>query len=396
MKVEGGKYNILFLVNGAKSPRGGEFQFLSLITHLRRDIFHPITAYACDGPVVREIKKADIMAIHVPMGDRMTKVHPRKISLLSPFFFFPFAWEFLSGGAVWKIRKLLKAHKIRLIYCADNLSKLIGGLAGKMSGIRTIAHCHDDFKEDILGKVMRFFYFLLLDRICTVSEKVRRFFTRRGKIPSKVETVYNGVDTDLFDPERVADARKELKLSSDTVVVGSIGALETDKGQRYLLKALSLLNAEGVNNMTCLICGTGPDDADLRKLAHSKKLEVRFLGHRSDIPSLLKTTDILVLTPQTRESFSMAAIEAMSMRVPVVATRVGGIPEVVSDGETGILVPPGDVVSLAGAIRTLYDSPELRKTMGNNGRDRVIKKFSLQISVMNMERLFLGLIEETA
>ena len=142
------KYNILFLMNGAKTPRGGEFLTLYLITHLRRDIFRPLLVYAHDGVIVQELKKDGIESIRIPLGNKITNIYPREIRLYNPFFILTFLWRLFFSGGIFKLRKVLRENDVRLIYCADNLSKLIGGIAGKMSRVKVVAHCHDDFKED--------------------------------------------------------------------------------------------------------------------------------------------------------------------------------------------------------------------------------------------------------
>src|SRR3990172_8784313 len=209
------KYKILFLMNGAKPPRGGEFLTLYLITHLRRDIFHPVLFYIEEGIIVREIKKAGIEAIPIPLPKKIAHIYPREIKLYNPFFIFSFSWQFIMSRGIFKLKRLIQDNKIQLIYCADNLSKLLGGLAGKMAKVKVVAPCHDDFKEDVLGKIMRIFYLLLLDRILAVSEKVRSFFVVNEKNSRKVITVYNGINADIFNPENVDDnIRAELLISS--------------------------------------------------------------------------------------------------------------------------------------------------------------------------------------
>lgn len=389
------KYNILFLMNGAKPPRGGEFLTLDLIMRLRKDIFRPFLVYAHDGVIVQELKKAGIDAVQIPLGNRITNIYPREIKLYNPFFILTFLWYLLTNRGILRLRKLIRDNDIHLIYCADNLSKIIGGIIAKISGVKSVAHCHDDFKEDMLGKTMRIFYLLLLDRILTVSDRVRNFFTVRRKISPKAITVYNGVNAEVFNPADVDDGmRVELGLREGTVVIGSIGVLEKDKGQKYLFEAVARLKSEGINNIVCVVCGTGPEELILKEFVHANGLdeEVLFLGFRTDIPRVLKMLDILVLTSLTIESFSMAAVEAMAMKVPVIATNVGGLPEVVEDGKTGILIPPGDVNALCSAIKYLVNNPETRLKMGENGRARVLEKFTIEQNVRKTEDIFMQLL----
>lgn len=389
------KYNVLFLMNGAKPPRGGEFFTLSLIKNLRRDLFNPVLVYAYEGSIVNEIKKSNIAAIRLPLGNRLINIYPRKIKLYSPDFIFTVLWHLTASGAIFKLRRLLKEKDIHLIYAADNLSKLIGGVAGKMAGIKVVAHCHDDFKEDALGRIMRFFYFLLLDRILAVSEKVRKFFTVNGKISEKAITVYNGIRTDIFNREIVSDdIRDELGLRED-VVIGSIGAIEKNKGQRYLLEAIAKLKTEGIANIVCIVCGTGPEEETLKRFVYEKGIAdiVLFLGYRDDIPRIFKILDIIVTTSLTIEACPLSVIEAMSMKVPVIATNISGLPEIVDDGKTGFLVPPGDVVALCNSIRYLIQNPEIRLKMGENGRERVLERFTIEENVRRTEEIFLNVLK---
>jgi glycosyltransferase involved in cell wall biosynthesis len=307
-----------------------------------------------------------------------------------------FVWHLLTGKGIMRLKKILKEYNIRLIYCADNLSKLIGGIAGKMAEIKVVAHCHDDFKEDSLGKIMRIFYLLLLDKILTVSDKVRRFFTVKGEISPKAITVYNGINADYYNPQSIDNGiRGELGLDSKTFVIGSIGVLEKDKGQKYLLEAISLLKSKGIDDIVCLICGVGPEETYLKGIVEKMGLasEVLFLGFRNDIPRILKILDVLVITSLTIESFSMVAAEAMAMRVPVIATNIGGLPEVIEDRKTGILVPQGDTNALLNALEYLIKNSDMRKEMGEEGRKRVLKYFTIQENVRRTEEIFLHLIK---
>lgn len=388
---------VMFLMNGAKPARGGEFLTSYLITHLRKDLFRPTLVYANEGVIVQEIKKHGIDSIHLQLSDRLTNIYLREIKIYNFFFIFSFLWRVIAGGYVIKLIKLLKNNEIDLIYCADNLSKLLGGVAGKIAGIRVVAHCHDDFKEDALGKTMRIFYLLLLDRILTVSDKVRNFFLVSGKISQKVITVYNGINAHVFNPQIVgSDMKMELGLKKDVIVVGSMGVLEKDKGHKYLFEAISKLKSEGIANIACVVCGTGPEEENLKRFVYEKGIAntVLFLGYRNDIPKILKILDMIVTTSLTIEACPLSVIEAMSMEVPVIATNISGLPEIVDDGKTGILVPPGNIDALSNAIKYLIKNQEIRLAMGKNGRQRVLEKFTIEENVRKTEEVFLQLIRD--
>src|SRR3990172_5725552 len=106
------KHNILFLMNGAKPPRGGEYLTLYLITHLRRDIFHPVLYYIEEGIIVREIKKAGIEAIPISLPEKIAHIYPREIKLYNPIFLFSFLWQFISSNGIFKLNKLIRQNKV--------------------------------------------------------------------------------------------------------------------------------------------------------------------------------------------------------------------------------------------------------------------------------------------
>ncbi len=368
---------------------------LYLITHLRKDIFHPVLFYIEEGIIVREIKKAGIEAIPIPMPERIAHIYPREIKLYNPFFICSFSWQFIMSRGIFKLKRLIKDNKIQLIYCADNLSKLLGGLAGKMAKIKVVAPCHDDFKEDVLGKVMRTFYLLLLDRILAVSEKVRSFFVVNGKNIQKVITVYNGINANIFDPKNVdGNIRAEFGISRETVLIGSIGALDKDKGQKYLVEAMAKLKSEGITNIVFLICGTGPEEANIERFIEVKGLRenVLLLGYRKDIECVLKALNMLVVTSLTIEACSLTILEAQAMKLPVIATNISGNPELISDNVTGLLVPPKDVDALCNAITYLIKNPEIRLKMGESARARVLEHFTIEKNVRKTEEVFLEML----
>lgn len=381
-------------MNGAKPPRGGEFLTLYLIMHLRKDIFYPIVFYAEDSSLVKEIKKAGIESIHIPLSNNLTNIYPRQIKLYSPVFLFTFLRGLIKSGCIFKLNKLLQRKNVQLIYCADNLSKFIGGITGKMANIKVVAPCHDDFKEDSLGRIMRLWYLLFIDKVLAVSEKVRFFFTVKEEISHKVITVYNGIDPGIFNPDTIDDIREEIGWKKDSIVIGSIGTLEKNKGQKYLFEAIAWLKSKGITNMICIVCGSGPEKLNLERLVEVKGLtkEVLFLGYRNDIPKILRTLDILVVTSLEIEACSMTVLEAQAMKVPVIATNISGNPELVSDNITGLLVPPRDVDALCNAIKYLIKNPEVRLKMGENARTRVLDHFTIEKNVRKTEEVFLEML----
>ena len=210
--------------------------------------------------------------------------------------------------------------------------------------------------------------------------------------------MYNGINVEVFNPDNVdGNLRGELGLKDDTVILGSIGALEEDKGQRYLFEAITRLKLEGINNIKCIVCGTGPHEKELKKVVHENGLsnEILFLGFRSDIRSVFKILDILVVTSLTIEACSMTMLEAQAMMLPIIATNISGNPELIVDNSTGILIPPGDADSLRDALKYLIQNLDVRHKMGKNGRFRVLEKFTIEQNVRKTEKIFLEMVQDS-
>ncbi len=209
----------------------------------------------------------------------------------------------------------------------------------------------------------------LVDKVCAGAP----WFDR-----GKVRVVYNGCDVAaLGERARPGRVRAELGLAPDTPVVALIGEVGWRKGQEILLQAAAGLRASHPRTVY-LLAGEGDGRAELEQRSRGLVLDdgtVRFLGFRDDVPDLLADCDVLVL-PSRREGFPNTLLEGMALGRPVVATAVDGIPELVSDGETGALVPLDDVEALAAAIGRLLDDPALRRSWGEAGRRRVEEHFS--------------------
>lgn len=203
---------------------------------------------------------------------------------------------------------------------------------------------------------------------------------------AKLRVVHNGIDADAFAATaRRGRVRAELGLAPDRLVVSLVGEVGRRKGQAVLLEAVAKLRADGAaRDAVFLIAGEGSGRAELEAKAQALGLAdgtVRFLGFRTDVPDLLADTDLLVL-PSFEEGFPNALLEGMALGLPVVSTPVDGIPELVVDGVTGMLTPPGDAAALAAAIGALLGDAGRRRALGEAGRGRARDAFS-QTRVMN-------------
>jgi sugar transferase (PEP-CTERM/EpsH1 system associated) len=218
----------------------------------------------------------------------------------------------------------------------------------------------------------------LVNRFVTVSSDLQRWLVEDVHIPaSKVVTICNGVDTTRFAPGNVVAARTALGLPADVLVVGTVGRLDPVKDQAGLIQAFDRLRARHPRAVL-VIAGDGPCRQDLQAQVATLGLgdRVRLLGERKDVPTVLQALDVFVL-PSIAEGISNTILEAMATGVPVVATRVGGSPELVDSGATGVLVPRQDPEALAAAIGSYLADPGLLARHGRAARQRVLDRFGL-------------------
>ena len=238
-----------------------------------------------------------------------------------------------------------------------------------------------------LKRLVKVLVFNQIDRVIAPSAYIADKLIEQYRYPKdKVEVVHNGVRGASFD--------KNVKSNQSSVpIIISTGRLHPDKGHHYLLQALDQVKEDGIG-FKCRIVG----DGDLRKQLENEARELRltqqveFLGFRNDVDMLLKQSDIFVLPslPES-ENFPLSILEAMSAGLPVVATNVGGVSEQIDDGESGILIDPGNSEQLANELKRLLADEKVRKNMGVEGYARFRRDFSSSVMMHNLEQVYAGL-----
>jgi L-malate glycosyltransferase len=200
-----------------------------------------------------------------------------------------------------------------------------------------------------------------------VSDRNRRRFGLTG---ARVRTLYNGIDVERFRPTNL------LRPSEFTVVC--VAHLIPQKGIHHLLDAFARMARNVPRRL--VVVGDGPEAAALASQARALGVshQVEFLGLRSDVPQLLGRADVFVHPAVWAEAYGLTITEAMAMERPVIASAVGGIPELIVNGDSGLLVPPGDVAGLAAALDRLAEDPTLRRRLGTQARLRVVERFNLR------------------
>lgn len=214
-----------------------------------------------------------------------------------------------------------------------------------------------------------------VDGAIAVSGYERDQMLRHGFRSELVHLIHNGIE----DP--LAGGAAGGRSGGGALTVGVVARLEKAKGIEWLIRAIARLAGEGWGGerLRCVMVGRGSEEESLKALARSLGVDeqVRFAGYVPHAARLMQSWDVFVL-PSIEEPFGLVCVEAMASELPVVASRVGGIPEIVKDGETGLLVPPADDEALAGALVRLAGDPELRRRLGKAGRARFLELFTVE------------------
>ena len=284
---------------------------------------------------------------------------------------------------VWKIRRLIKELNINVIHTHNEKAQLYGGLAGLLSGVPVIHTKHGRNSHTYRAITRNYLSSLLCKKVVAVSTDAAVECTEIEKISNrKVKTILNGIDVDSFSPGQKAETVD--KFTKESVVrIGIVARLASIKDHSTLFRACALL-AKCECRFKLYVVGDGPLRKDLNDLVDSLAIRdyVDFMGERGDIANIMKGFDVFVLS-SISEGISLTLLEAMSTGLPVVATDVGGNPEVVVDSVTGFLVPAQNPQIMAERIKTLILNPDLRVEMGIKGRERVVNRFSLAESAKN-------------
>jgi len=289
-------------------------------------------------------------------------------------------------AALWRLYRRIYRLRPTILHASLFHANLPGRILGRLAGVPVVI-C----SERTMAMESQWRYRLnrwtigLVDRVTVVSVLVRDFcIAHIGLPPRKLVLIPNGVELPRAPLASRQEVRIEVGLPLDAPVAGAVSRLDPVKGVRFLIQALTRLG--GVH---LAIAGDGPERAALEALAERLGVagRVHWLGQRGDVQRLLLAFDLFV-QPSLHEGLPNTVLEAMAAGLPVVATGVGGTPEAVVDGVTGLLVRPGDPEPLARAISRLLDDPAARQTMGQAGRERVVQHFTVERMVAQTETLY--------
>lgn len=283
---------------------------------------------------------------------------------------------------VLHLRRIIRDEKIDLVHTHGVRAGILGQMAALAAGSpRVVATIHNSQNPRD-----RFFIFFRLvqgflnriatNHIITVSKALKDEVRSYEWTPAhKITVIYNGINPDDYKREPLLSL-SALGLTGDLPVVGTVARLEPKKGIRYLIEAVPLIERE-YGPVYCLIIGDGPERNALEERVRQMKLteRIKFLGFQKDIQRLIQLFDV-VAVPSIQEGLSIFCLEALASARPVVASAVGGIPEIIRDGQTGILIHPADPGALARGVVSLLSNRELAQKLAIQGQQLVFSEFS--------------------
>lgn len=298
----------------------------------------------------------------------------------------------LDVPALWKLRRLMQERAIHIVNTHSGRDTQLAGMAAhsllsrRPRVVRT--------RHLALPISSRFSYVTLPDHVVTVSGFVRNYLISAGVPPDRVSAIPTGIDLSRYRIDGGSTLREELGLAADTPLVGTVAILRRKKGHAELLEAIPAV-LERFPDCHFIFAGDGPQQRNLEQRIAELNLasRVHLLGLRRDVVNVLAALDIFVL-PTHQEALGTAFVEAGAMGIAAIGTQVDGVPEVIADGETGLLVPVNDSPAITRALLELLADPVRRKAMGYAAQVRVATRFSRQAMTQAMVDLYRRLLEQ--
>lgn len=381
-------------VSGVKGSAmsGAETVLLNLINCLGEQGYESVVVVSGPGRFTSLLASKGVSWVYV----NMTALFPERFTLA-------FASSFLVHlfRTARRLAKEVRKRQIQLIVTHTRGGHLYGWLAGWLAGVPVVMYCHD-LSHSKMSRLIKTFLVLNASKVIAISRAVKEdliaFPVFRGWVGQKIIVIPNAVNLQQFHPGLDGgNVKSEFGLESAFPIVGLIGQLVAWKGQLDFIKAASaVVNAFPTAKFLIVgdaIFGNADYEKQIRHSITTLGLDdyVILTGHRTNVPELMAALDILV-SASWAEPFGLVIIEAMATGKPVIGTHAGGIPEIVLEGETGLLVPPHSAHALADAIIRLASDRDALKLMGEAGRRRAEECYSIARWRQTILPLFAGIL----
>jgi glycosyltransferase involved in cell wall biosynthesis len=381
---EADRLRVLFVHTATLPPLGADtWVHVQIITALDRsthDVYAACATHgsaengATDTPTYAALKGIDDLGIiPVNFGPELSgRSRTRKVRAL--------VQTLPAVVSLVRLAWFIRRKRISIIHTSDRPRDAFASvLLARLTGAKCIVHVHVAYNPTWMGAMLRW-SIGRADALVAISEFVAATLATCGQPPSSIHVVPNAIDVNRWSPGVGRhDGRAELGVSASTVVVITICRLFPEKGPGELIRAFAVVRS-GHPDVQLLVVGQEMEAGYLSELQHlASRLGVddivRFLGRRSDIERLLAASDVYAM-PSTEEPFGLVFLEAMAMKLPVVALDNGGTPEVVDHPTTGLLSEPGDTDTFAQNLAALVDDPLRRAELGSAGRRVVEQRFT--------------------
>jgi len=359
---------------------GSANSLTNLVNNLNRQKFYPIVGIRNYGSQIEKIEDTRVIKL---------QNYSESQKMLSFDFLFYFFRYILPE--VIKIYFVIKTHHVDIVHINTNIISGVGAIiASKIAGVHCVCHIRQTRKlirrEKILAR--------WVDKIIVLNKDVYHLY-KKDISESKLRIVYDGIEVDIRRVNEFAGSRVREEFNLDShPLAGVIGRIVEGKGQKeFILAAKEVLKTKA--DVKFIIVGDAKGDdskyyKEVKELVKKENLDnhIIFTGWRDDINDIVSALDIFVFASTFPEGFGLTVIEAMALKKPVVATDIPGPRDIVVDGKTGFLVPPGDIKAMTEKIIYLLDNPDVAKKMGECGRKRVEQYFDIKKAVEKIEKIY--------
>lgn len=350
---------------------GAETDLINILKNINRSMFKPFVLIPSKGSFFNELRSCGIKSV---------------ILRLPP-------WRKLRGVPFWlpciyQLYKLVKSKDISIIHVNDLWDVPFGVIVSKLAKIPCVAHVRGyhtkrRVKQYLLEKA---------NKVIAVSKATEGILRDGGVSEDSIETIYAGIDFDSIPEYSENEIKINVDLPSDFSVMGTIANVFPIKGLEYFIESLRLLRGKRDFIMGMIVGKFSEEDQYYRRLRsliekYNLSTNIIFTGFKKNVFPYILAMDVFVL-PSVSEGLGIVLLEAMATEKPIVAFRLGGIPEIVKDGESGILVKPKDIRAMSDAILYLINNKDVARKMGKAGEKIVRDKFSLQQEITQLERVY--------
>ncbi len=389
---------VLFL-NHTAAPGGAEIAMLNLVRHLDWRKVTPLVLFGCDGPVVEQMRPfADTHVL--PLADAVAGAKKDSLGVGS---LLKLRAMLISVVYIWKLAWFIRRNNVDLVHTNSLKSHLLGGIAARLARRPALWHVRNQIDEDYLppsvARIIRILARWVPRFVITCSGATLRSVypdAPANSLPFSPNHTARGavVHDGTTSP---ASANKSTKHDG-VFRIGLIGRISPWKGQHIFVRAAALVHQKFPNARFFIVgsalFGEAEYEREVRSLVENIGIPdlVTFTGFRSDVLNVIAEMDLIVHASTMGEPFGLVIIEGMAAGKPVIATNGGGVPEIVEDGKTGILVPMGDAQAMATAIGKVLADPALALDMGARGKERVRGHFTIEHTARKVEAVYRAML----